>query len=38
MKNNLRWDSYVLFKGDENIQSFWCNHLSREDKKILYVL
>lgn len=38
MKNNLRWDSYILFKGEDEIQSFWSNHLLSEEKKILYIL
>ena len=38
MKNNLRWDSYVLMKGDDKILSFWKDHLNDKTKNILFIL
>ena len=36
--NKLRWDSYVLMKGAEIIQSFWADHLKDKSNSILYIL
>lgn len=36
--NNLRWDSYILIKGAEKIQSFWIEHVDKVQRNVLYVL
>ena len=38
MNTKLRWDSYVLIKGDERIQSFWNKHLKDKPRKIIFIL
>lgn len=38
MINKLRWDSYVLMKGDNKIQSFWREHLNGNSRNVLYIL
>lgn len=38
MINKLRWDSYVLMKGEVRIQSFWTEHLKGNSKNVLYIL
>jgi hypothetical protein len=38
MGNNLRWDTYVLMKGDEKIHSFLKEHFENSSKNILFIL
>jgi hypothetical protein len=39
MRNNkLRWDSYVLLRNGNDINSFWCEHYKDTSRKTLFIL
>lgn len=38
MDKKIRWDSYVLMKGFENIQAFWKQRFTQIDHKLLFIM
>lgn len=36
--SKLRWDSYVLLKGEDKVKSFLTSHLKEDNRKVLFIL